>query len=259
MADHQTNRLAAVLSEVRVPEAFAPIERRKVYELVAERLLEDISARRLTPGAALPTERQLAETLSVGRSSVREALRMLESRGLIASTGHGTFTVAEYGNPLNESLALLVEMRDGTLRELFEVRKILEVETAGLAAERRTDEDVERMRRAIEAMDRGMDSADRYIAGDLEFHQAVVAATGNNLARDVMMAIRDVMRRALLSIFRVPGSPESSAKQHRQIFEAVVAGDAAAARERMREHLVRVEADAHAAANADAGSRSADG
>jgi GntR family transcriptional repressor for pyruvate dehydrogenase complex len=238
---------------MNAPNRSGPIERRKVYELVAERLLDDISARRLTPGAPLPTERQLAQTLSVGRSSVREALRMLESRGLIASAGHGTFTVADYGNPLNESLALLFQMRDGTLRELFEVRKILEVETAALAAERRTDEDVERMRAAIEAMDRGLDSAERYIAGDLEFHQALVAATGNNLARDVMLAIRDVMRRALLSIFRVPGSPESSAGQHRAIFEAVVAGDAAAARERMREHLVRVEADAQAAAQAGQG------
>lgn len=246
-----------------MPEGFAPIERRKVYELVAERLLEDISARRLMPGEALPTERQLAETLAVGRSSVREALRMLESRGLIASVGYGAFVVSDYGNPLNESLALLVEMRDGTLRELFEVRKIIEVETAGLAAERRTDEDIERMRRAIEVMDRGMASPDRYIAGDLEFHQAVVAATGNNLARDVMIAIREVMRRALLSIYHIPGSPESSAKQHRQILEAVVEGRPDEARARMREHLLRVEADVQSAQSAvgasDQGSRRGDG
>lgn len=226
-----------------VPEAFAPIERRKVYELVAERLLEDISARRLTPGAALPTERQLAETLSVGRSSVREALRMLESRGLIASTGHGTFTVAEYGNPLNESLALLVEMRDGTLRELFEVRKILEVEMAGIAAARRTDGDIERMRRAIVAMNRGLTSAERYIAGDLEFHQSVVAATGNRIARSIMLAIRDVMRRALLSIYRIPGSPERSMQEHRLILDAIVAGASDDARAGMRDHLLRVEGE----------------
>lgn len=168
---------------------------------------------------------------------------MLESRGLIAAAGHGTFTVADYGNPLNASFALLVEMRDGDLRELFEVRKMIEVETAGLAAERRSDEDLARMRGAIEAMERGLGSAERYITGDLEFHQAVVAATGNRIARDVMYAIRGVMRRGLLSLYKIPGSPERSMRQHRQIFDAVLGGRADAARRRTREHLDRVESD----------------
>jgi GntR family transcriptional repressor for pyruvate dehydrogenase complex len=239
---------------------FGPIERRKVYELVADRLVAEISARRLKPGDPIPAERQLAETLSVGRSSIREALRMLESRGLITSDGRGAFSVAEYGNPLNASLALLVEMRDGDLRELFEVRKVLEVEMAGLAAERRTDEDVERMRAAIEAMDRGIAEADRYIAGDLEFHQAVVAATGNRIARSMMEAIRDVMRAALFSIYRIPGSPERSMEQHRQILEAVVAGRPDEARERAREHLLRVEGEFDdAMLGADASRGAADG
>ncbi len=224
-------------------QQFGPIERRKVYELVADRLVEEISARRLKPGDPIPAERQLAETLSVGRSSIREALRMLESRGLIISLGHGAFTVAEYGNPLNASLALLVEMRHGDLQELFEVRKVLEVEMAGIAAERRSEVDLERMRRAIEAMDEGIGVADRYIAGDLEFHQAVVAATGNRIARSVMEAIRDVMRLALFEIYRIPGSPERSMEQHRRILEAVAQGDPDLARERVREHLVRVESE----------------
>jgi GntR family transcriptional repressor for pyruvate dehydrogenase complex len=220
-----------------------PIERRKVYELVANRLVDDIAARRLKPGDPIPAERQLAQTLAVGRSSIREALRMVESRGLIASAGNGTFVVADYGNPLNASLALLMEMGDGDLRQLFEVRKVLEVEMAGLAAERRSDEDVERMRRAIVAMDEGLGSAERYIAGDLEFHQAIVAATGNRIARSMMHAIRDVMRRALLSIYQIPGSPERSMEQHRQILDAVVAGRPDEARARMREHLLRVEGE----------------
>ena len=220
-----------------------PIERRKVYELVADRLIDDISARRLTPGDPIPSERVLSETFGVGRSSIREALRMIESRGLIKSVGHGAFVVADYGNPLNASLALIVAMGDGDLRELFEVRKILEVETAGLAAERRSEEDLARMRVAIEAMEAGLGSRDRYISGDLEFHQAVVAATGNRIALDVMHAIRDVMRRALMSIYRIPGSPERSNDQHRRVLEAIAAGIPEEARRRMREHLLRVESD----------------
>ena len=236
-----------------------PIERRKVYELVAQRLIDDIAARRLKPGDAIPAERQLTGALSVGRSSIREALRMLESRGLIASAGHGTFVVADYGNPLHASLSLLMEMGDGDLRQLFEVRKILEVEMAGLAAARRSDGDIERMRLAIQAMDEGLASAELYIAGDLEFHQSVVAATGNRIARAMMVAIRDILRRALLSIYRIPGSPERSMKEHRHILEAVVAGNPDEARARMREHLLRVESEIETATVPVAGEGAADG
>ena len=121
-----TNSTLAVA--IREAALFEPIERKKVYELVAERLVQEITDRRLTPGDELPRERELAEVYRVGRSSVREALRMLESKGLIASPGSGRLVVAEYANPLNHSLALLLEMHDGDLQELFEVRRILEVE-----------------------------------------------------------------------------------------------------------------------------------
>jgi GntR family transcriptional repressor for pyruvate dehydrogenase complex len=100
---------------------FEPIERRKVYELVAERLAREISDRRLNPGDELPRERHLAEAYRVGRSSIREALRILESKGLIVARDGGRLVVADYANPLNQSLALLLRMQDGDVRELFEV------------------------------------------------------------------------------------------------------------------------------------------
>jgi GntR family transcriptional repressor for pyruvate dehydrogenase complex len=226
---------------------FEPIERKKVYELVAERLVQEISDRRLTPGDELPRERQLAEAYRVGRSSVREALRMLESRGLIAAPGGGRLVVADYTNPLNQSLALLLRMHDGDLRELFEVRRILEVESAGLAALRRTDEDLEAMRGALRSMHQGLRSPERYVGGDVHFHLAIATATHNRMAAYMMRAIRDVLHRALLSIYHIPGSPQRSLGQHDLILEAVTDRRAEPARERMRQHLLRVEDDIEAA------------
>ncbi|MGH3026086.1 MAG: FadR/GntR family transcriptional regulator, partial [Gaiellaceae bacterium] len=110
-----------------------PIARRKTYELVADRLLELIAARRLQPGDAVPSERELVEAYRVGRSSVREALRMLESRGLIAAQGSGAFAVAHARNTLNQSLGLLLSVDEADFHELFEVRRTIEVECAGLA------------------------------------------------------------------------------------------------------------------------------
>jgi GntR family transcriptional regulator, transcriptional repressor for pyruvate dehydrogenase complex len=222
---------------------FEPIERKKVYELVAERLVQEISDRRLNPGDELPRERHLAEAYGVGRSSVREALRMLESRGLIASPGGGRLVVADYANPLNQSLTLLLRMHDGDLGELFEIRRILEVESAGLAAQRRTTEDLEAMRAAQLSMEDGIASAARYVDGDVRFHLAVAAATHNRVATYMMQAIRDVLHRALLSIYRIQGSPERSLGQHRQILNAIASRRSDQARERMRQHLLRVELD----------------
>src|SRR5437764_15404590 len=80
------------------PMSFQPIERRKVYELIADHLLSEIGERRLQPGDVIPPERELTRLYRAGRSSVREALRMLESRGVISSVGSGSFVVSGYAN-----------------------------------------------------------------------------------------------------------------------------------------------------------------
>lgn len=228
---------------LEAPSMDAPIERRNIYELVAERLLEHISRRRLRPGDVLPTERELTQTYGVGRSSVREALRMLQSNGLIKPAGKGTFVVAEFANPLHHSLHLLLTLQETDLRELFEVRKILEGETAALAAVRRTPEDLAQMERAIGEMVEGLAAQEQYIEADLRFHLTVAAATRNRIALRMMQAVRDLLQRALASIYYIPGSPQRSIEQHRLILDAIARGDAAAARQRMSEHLARVEGD----------------
>src|ERR671937_86722 len=149
---------------------YRPIERRKTYELVADQLTEEISAKRLKPGDLLPTERELVSSYRVGRSSIREALRMLESRGLIRANGNGTFSVAPYRTTLDHSLDLLVAVAEADYGELFEVRKILEGETAALAAQRRTRDDLRRMSDAVVAMEAGLGSEEQFIEADLRFH-----------------------------------------------------------------------------------------
>jgi GntR family transcriptional repressor for pyruvate dehydrogenase complex len=220
-----------------------PIARQKTYELVAERLRADIGDGRLQPGEALPTERVLTEQLRVGRSSVREALRMLESQGLIESRGSGMFLVAEPPNPLNQSLNLLLSLDQSDLRELYEMRILLEGELAALAAVRRSEEDLGRMLTALQAMRDGLESEERYIEADVRFHLAIAVATQNRFAVHMMRALRDLFHRALSSVYSIRGSAETSLEQHRLILEAIAAGRAREARERMHEHLRRVEGD----------------
>lgn len=230
--------------------SYEPIERQKVYELIADRLLRRISERQLSPGDPLPTERELTQAFRAGRSSVREALRMLESKGVIENRGNGTFVVAAYANPLNSSVQLLLNLDQATMLDIYELRRILECEAAALAAERHTDAHVGLMDAALEEMDAALASDDpsrgtRYIDADLRFHRAIAEATRNGVVLHTMDALRGVIRRALMSIFLVPESPERSFEQHRTIRDAVASRDALAAREAMHAHLVRVESDVH--------------
>src|SRR6266550_2159551 len=134
--------------------SYQPLERRKIYEQIAEQLLEQIRSGRLRPGDALPPERELTESFGVGRSSIREALRMLESQGVIAAVNGGAFLVAGAANPLNSSLRLLFTLDDRAgLHHLFELRRILDSEAAALAAERHGEEHLAEMDAAIDAMD----------------------------------------------------------------------------------------------------------
>lgn len=224
------------------------IRRQNVYELIAEQLIMQISERRLRPGDVLPPERELTQLYHVGRSSVREALRMLESKGLIEPAGNGSFVVADFRNPLNDSLSLLLTLDEASMRDIYELRRILECEAAALAAQRRVDKHVARMDEAIKEMSGGLaaSDADQYIDADLNFHLAIAEATGNRLMLHSMHAIRELLRRALKSVYLVPGSPERSLVQHHSIRNAIAAGDGARARDEMERHLVRVEADVRA-------------
>jgi GntR family transcriptional regulator, transcriptional repressor for pyruvate dehydrogenase complex len=231
---------------VETPASYQPVARRKVYEQVAEQLLGQIGARRLKPGDVLPPERELTESFGVGRSSIREALRMLESQGVISAVSGGSFVVSDAASPLNSSLRLMVTLDDRSgIHHLFELRRILEVEAAALAAARHNAAHLEEMDAAIEEMAASLidHGGSRFIDADLRFHLAVAEATGNRLVLHSMQAVRDVVRRALMTVFVIPHSPESAVVEHRAIRAAIASGDPARARQEMTDHLVRVEAD----------------
>jgi GntR family transcriptional repressor for pyruvate dehydrogenase complex len=223
-----------------------PIARRKTYDLVAERLVALISDRSFQSGDQLPTERELTASFQVGRSSVREALRMLESQGVIRSVNGGAFVVADAAQPLNSSLRLLLTLDESTrLHDVIELRSILECEAAALAAERHRPEHLTQMDEAIEEMTKGLDEpeGDAFIDADLRFHLAVAEATGNRVLLHSMHAVRDVIRRMLMTVFNLPGSAARAVEEHRAVRTAIAAGDAARARDEMRAHLARVELD----------------
>jgi GntR family transcriptional repressor for pyruvate dehydrogenase complex len=225
-------------------EQAAPLVRLKTYELVAQRLLEDIECDALPTGALVPGEVEIAETLRVGRSSVREALRVLESRGLIARAGSGRFTVAEHSNPISTSLSILYDLHRVDLVELFELRALVEIESAGLAAARRTPADLQAIGAALGAMRWGSLSTEELYSTDTLFHVAIAEASGNRATARLVEALRQIVYSALHGplFTRTARADFSSATtdEHAAIVEAIANEDSAAAREMMGRHLRRV-------------------
>ncbi|MDX6546809.1 MAG: GntR family transcriptional regulator, transcriptional repressor for pyruvate dehydrogenase complex [Gaiellales bacterium] len=222
-----------------------PIDRRRTSDTVASRLLDTITSGALAPGDAFPVEREIGAAYSVGRSTVREALRILESQGVIAATTGGSFVVAEAGQPLQRSLRLVIALdSDPRIANLFELRRIIDCEAALLAAQRRRPQDLERMRKAIAEMASALEqqSAGRFIEADVRFHIAMADATGNSLISHTLNAIRDVLRDVLLAIFEIPESAQRAIDEHGAILTAIDDRDGDAARTAARTHLDRVEA-----------------
>lgn len=226
-----------------------PLQRPRTYDLIADSLISLIVSSRLGPGSPIPTERELAETYAVGRSSVREALRILESQGVLAQVG-GALVVADAPRPLTRSLRLVLTLAPASgMADLLELRRMIEVEAAALAAGRRDQAQLDAMGTSVERMAAALADADAaaYIDADVAFHLGLAEATGNRLLASCMDAIREVLRGALGAVFGLPQSAARAVDEHRQILAAIADRDPDGAAAGMRMHLERVQADVQGA------------
>jgi GntR family transcriptional repressor for pyruvate dehydrogenase complex len=220
------------------------IRRVKLRDQVAEMLLEMILSGEYQAGDRLPPERILVEQIGVSRTVVREALNLLEARGLIRiEHGRGAVVSANGAHALHKNLSFLLRMQAGTLWELMEMRKALEVEVAGLAAERATAEDIATMRAKLDRMRENIDAPEGYVHADVEFHEMLTRSARNRVLLMMMEPIVDL----LLASRRMTGSKEANAKRalraHEAILKRVEAKDVEGARTEMRKHMMTTEHD----------------
>ncbi|MGW2469957.1 FadR/GntR family transcriptional regulator [Streptomyces bauhiniae] len=183
-------------------------------------------------GDKLPSEAELCRTLAVSRPVVREALRALHTMGLTVSrTGKGTFVVADAVEDPT--------FGDYAASDLLEVRRHIEVPVAGYAARRRTPEDLDRLTRLLDRMERETDTA-AWVAMDTLFHLAVAEAAHNPVFRKVIEEIRDALARQSAFLTELGGRREHSDREHRALVDALVAGSEDDAVAAMTHHLDRV-------------------
>lgn len=223
------------------------IRRVKLRDQVADMLVDMISSGEYGAGDRLPPERILVEQLGVSRTVVREALNLLETRGLIrVEHGRGAIVSADGADALHNNLGFLLRMEPSTLWELMEMRKALEVEVAGLAAERSTTDDIAIMRVVLDRMRENINAPDGYVDADVEFHNLLARSARNRVFLMMMEPIVDL----LLASRRLTGSKEANAKRalraHEAILKKVEAKDVEGARIEMRKHMMTTEHDMRA-------------
>ena len=209
---------------------------------VADHMTERVLDGTLKRGNRLPPERILAEQFGVSRTVIREAVRTLVSKGLLETRGgSGTYVRSPDPAAVAESMSLLLRLHHGNTAipydKVHEVRLVLEVEIAGLAARRAQPDDLRAMERELERQ-RGAD-ADRaaYVASDVAFHAALAAAAHNELFPVLLNSISDVMAEVRQLGFGVPSTHEAAIMHHERILAAVTARDAPAAVRAMKAHL----------------------
>ncbi|MFD4637757.1 FadR/GntR family transcriptional regulator [Lentzea sp. NPDC058436] len=216
-------------------EALRPMVKSRLYEQVLERLRAHVTEAGLGAGDRLPAERDLAASLGVSRASVKQAIVVLEVQGLVeARHGGGTYLVRDTLDV--EPVEQLVERRK-RLPEVLEAREALETKLAELAAERRTDAELETIRAALDYMRDEIKNGENGVEGDRRFHAAVTAAAHSSLLADFMKAIAQQITESRTESLRQPGRPSRSLAQHTAIYEAIAAGDAKKAAAAMRKHV----------------------
>ncbi len=219
-----------------------PIKSTRIYEEIVRQVKAMIAEGRLTSGDRLPPERELAEKFVVSRTSVREALRALESLGLVEiRPGEGTFVRKISVEALIEPLALVLTSQREAIAELFEARRLLEPVIAGLAARRATPDEVQEMERILEEQAKEIAAGRTGLAQDAQFHAAIASAAHNQAITRIVHAIMDLLTQSREDSLNIPGRPERSYQDHRRVLEAIRRRDLAGAEQTMREHLTAVE------------------
>jgi len=215
-----------------------PLVRTTLTESAFEQLISYVVKGEWKAGDRIPPERDLCQQLGIARTSLREALKAMELVGMLDSrVGDGTFVC-----PRSEFLSRpLLWAFTGTdhaeLRDIMEARELLERDLAGLAAERASDAEIEKIRATIDRMRESIASEGSTLDADMAFHLAVAEAAHNEVLRNAVQLLRNLMRQWLVLKLMIPQVPSNVLKQHEAIFGAIQEHDPDAARNAMDTHL----------------------
>ena len=218
-------------------QLFNEVERRTVAQSIVEQVKELIQQGKLQAGQRLPSERELAEQLKVGRPAVREATSAMLALGIIEiRPGEGAFIRQDFPQSMLKSVDWSSLVLNQQTSDLFEARSAIEVTAARLAAQRATTEERQALRELVDRMAAAA-SLEDFVTLDLEFHLRLAQASQNVIFADIIDGIQHLMRSSMLRVLQADEMRKLSLQQHYDLCDAIDRGDAAEAEGIMRAHL----------------------
>lgn len=192
----------------------------------------------LKAGDFLPPEMELCKQLGIGRSTLREAIKILEIQGFVRKKhGVGMMIVNESDQAALDMLQLMLKRNGSTMEELIEVRYAIELRTTKLAAINATKADIEQIEMHVKIMQNNISTTEEYAKADIDFHQTVAKASHNTVFEFILKTIRPLLEEMIYETLKFEHRPELSMKYHEKIFEAIKAKAPEKAVEAIREHL----------------------
>ncbi len=223
---------------------FKKIRIQKISEEVSGQIRSLITNGKLLPGEKLPPERVFSEMLGVGRSSLREAINILETQGFLKTEKRKGIFVCNLGNQLiGDPLRQILEEGEDKLLQLYEVRLDIELSAAFMAAKFRTEEHLSHMKKLLTRMEKNLKTSTQNFKDEVGFHM-IIAQSSNNIFRNyILHSIFELSHDHLQSFMNAYGKKKPNAKalhaDHLSIYDAIEKGDQDLARSRMKDHLAR--------------------
>jgi GntR family transcriptional regulator, transcriptional repressor for pyruvate dehydrogenase complex len=222
----------------RALKPVTPIARTTLTAAAFEQLISYVVKGSWKAGDKIPPERELCQQLGIARTSLREALKAMELIGMLDSrVGDGTF-VCPRTEFLSRPLLWAFTGSDHTeLHDIMEARTIIEENLAGLAAERASDEDIGKIGEAVQAMRDSIARGDSILEADMSFHMAICHAAQNEVLRNAVQLLRNLMRQWIYYKLLIPDVAPTVLKRHMAIYRAISRRKPSSARAEMRRHL----------------------
>jgi len=220
---------------------FKEITHIRLYERVMEQIMNLLKNKELKPGDQLPPERELAEKFSISRGSLREAFRVLESRGLIESKpGGGRFIRELKKDTIINAENIILGLEKSSILELLEAREMFEVKIAEVAAQRAIPEDIELIKKSLSNAKKEEKLDDKEMKRDTEFHIAVARASHNFVFINILKLHLDLLRETRGKTWQISGRKKEQQQEHQNIFKAIKEHNSKKASETMLKHLIGV-------------------
>lgn len=221
--------------------SFKRIERITVSENIIDQIKEKIISGEIKPGEKFPPERVLAETLSVGRTSVREAIRALQYMGVLEVRGGEGIFLSENPSILTEHFKASYLLKRFSVMELVEARKIIEGSTVSLATKRSSPEERELLQEIYKQAENVLDDEKNFLKADFDFHRKIAEMSHNSVLVEMLNTMRELTIKENLDVVKKTGQIHTALSFHRKILDALLAYDPEEARRHMMDHLEDIE------------------